>query len=190
MASMVAISLLFRLKAEDTASAAGSSSEQAGSAAMSGVYEAMRIAAAARPGESDWYDNPGVFRDKLVVDDGIDRWFFSVYSENTSEQEVVRYGLTDEASKLNIHTANEARLTRLKRMTPYLAQGLLDFIDPDNTPHPQGAEQEYYDALPHPYAALNGPLSSIYELFLVLGFSGGIIYGEYANLNCRLDSNE
>ena len=80
MASMVAISLLFRLKAEDTASAAGSSSEQAWSAAMSGVYEAMRIAAAARPGESDWYDNPGVFRDKLVVDDGIDRWFFSVYS--------------------------------------------------------------------------------------------------------------
>ena len=45
MASMVAASLLFVLKAEQTSSAAGDSGEQAWAAAMSGVYQAMRAAA-------------------------------------------------------------------------------------------------------------------------------------------------
>ena len=53
LASMVAISLLFRLKAEDTAAAAGAGAEQAWAAAMSGVQEAMRVAAAAKPGSTN-----------------------------------------------------------------------------------------------------------------------------------------
>src|SRR5947208_1499409 len=47
LASMVVVSLLFRLRAEETATAAGAGSEQAWAAALSGVYEAMRVAQAA-----------------------------------------------------------------------------------------------------------------------------------------------
>src|SRR5688572_3453650 len=72
MASMVAVSLLFRIKAEDTAVAAGNGSEQAWSAAMSGVYEAMRIAAAITPEDTDWQDNPAIFNHRLVFDDGVE----------------------------------------------------------------------------------------------------------------------
>src|SRR6185436_19290251 len=88
MASMVAISLLFRLKAEDTAAATGAGSEQACAAAMSGVYEAIRIGAAAQPGDLDWQKNPAVFRDQLVTDDGVDRWYFSVFTEGAGGDEL------------------------------------------------------------------------------------------------------
>src|SRR5438552_191883 len=49
LGSMVAMSLLFRLQAEEHASSAGADSEQAWLAAMSGVEEAFRMAAAAKP---------------------------------------------------------------------------------------------------------------------------------------------
>src|SRR5688572_11296987 len=190
MASMVAISLLFRIKAEDTAVAAGAGSEQAWSAAMSGVYEAMRIASAITPEDMDWQDNPALFHQRLVFDDGVDQWHFSIYTYGEGEEGTLHFGLTDEASKLNLHTATEAMLTRLPNLTPYLAHGVLDFLDKDDLPHPQGAEQEYYDMLPRPYSSFNGPLSSLYELFLVRGFHPGIVHGEDANFNCALDGNE
>src|SRR5262245_38711520 len=43
LTSMVAMSLLFRMRAEDIASVAGMGAEQASATAMSGVQEAMRI---------------------------------------------------------------------------------------------------------------------------------------------------
>ena len=46
--SMVVVSLLFRLRAEETATAAGAGCEQAWAAAISGVHEAMRVAGSAR----------------------------------------------------------------------------------------------------------------------------------------------
>src|SRR4051812_3436473 len=190
MASMVAVSLLFRIKAEDTAVAAGAGSEQAWSAAMSGVYEAMRIASAITPENMDWQDNPGLFHQRLVFDDAVEQWYFSIYSYGESEEGTFHFGLGDEASKVNLHTATEAMLTRLPGMTPYLAQGLLDFVDKDDVARPQGAEQEYYDLLPKPYAVLNGPFSSLYELFLVRGFNPSVVRGEDANLNCTLDPHE
>lgn len=190
MASMVAISLLFRIKAEDAAVAAGTGSEQAWSAAMSGVYEAMRIASAITPEDMDWQDNPALFHQRLVLDDAVDQWQFTIYSYRESEEGSLHFGLVDEASKLNLHTATEAMLTRLPGVTPYLAEGLLDFLDKDDLPRSQGAEQEYYDNLARPYTAMNGPLSTIYELFLVRGFHPGVVHGEDANFNCALDAHE
>ena len=190
LASMVALSLMFRLHAEETAAAAGSGSEQAWAAAMSGVYEAMQIVKGSPAGELDWQDAPGVFRDRLVFDDGAEQWYYSVYSMSEPELQQARFGLTDEASKLNINQATEEMLGRIPRLTPYLVQGLLDFLDADNTPRPEGAEQEYYDGLAHPYTVLNGPLSTLEELLLVRGFTPPLFYGEDANLNFQLDLNE
>ena len=190
LASMVAISLLFRLKAEETATAAGIGGEQAWAAAMTGVYEAIQAAQQSPPGELDWQDAPQIFRDRLVFDDGSDRWFFSVYAEGGSEHPGIRFGLSDEAGKLNLNRASEAMLGKIPKLTPYLVQGLLDFIDTDNAARPEGAEQEYYDGLAHPYSVLNSRLSTLEELLLVRGFTPGLLYGEDANLNFQLDANE
>jgi DNA uptake protein ComE-like DNA-binding protein/type II secretory pathway pseudopilin PulG len=190
LASMIVVSLLFRLRAEETAGAAGMGSEQAWAAAMSGLYEAMRVASRSQPGSLDWRDNPTLFRDHLVVDDGSDKWYFTIYSQGDADQNELRFGLTDEASKLNINQATEEMLEKLPNMTPYLAQGLLDFLDSDDTPRPEGAEQEYYDGLPTPYAVFNGPLATLEELLLVRGFTPALLYGEDANWNFQLDANE
>lgn len=191
LASMVVVSLLFRLQAEETATAAGAGAEQAWAAAMSGIHEAMRIASKTPVGSLAWHDDPAAFRERLILDEGSERWFFSVYGAGgNDEEESARFGLTAEASKLNINEATEAMLEKLPTMTPYLVQGLLDFLDSDNTPRPEGAEQEYYDALANPYGVANGPLSTVEELLLVRGFTPSLLFGEDANLNFRLDPNE
>ena len=48
------------------------------------------------------------------------------------------------------------------------AQSLLDWIDPDDEPRPQGAEREYYRRLG--IAPRNGPLQSVGELARIRGF--------------------
>ncbi len=190
LASMVVVSLLFRLHAEETAMVAGAGTEQAWSAAMSGVYQAMQLAANSPAGSLDWQDNPTLLRNRLVVDEGSDRWYYSVYSRNEADRDEVRFGLTDEASKLNLNEATAEMLEKLPRMTPYLVEGLLDFLDSDDTPRPEGAEQEYYSALPTPYRIANGPLATLDELLLVRGFTPALLYGEDANWNFLLDANE
>ena len=174
--SMLVISLLFRFQAEDSAASASVGGEQAWAAAMSGVEEALRVASVARPGATDWQDNPGAFRERLVFDDGSERWFYSVFAPGAAAGEV-RHGLTDEASKLNVNVANAASFEKLPRVTPPMAAALVDFIDPDDVPLPEGAEQEYYSALPRPYTIRNGPLASLDELLLVRGFTAEILHG-------------
>ena len=191
LASMIAISLLFRLKAEETATSAGAGAEQAWAAAMSGVEEAMRVAAAARPGLIDWRNQPRAFRDRFVCDDGADRWFFTVYSPPDDDAIAeLRYGLTDEASKLNLNSAHTTNLTGFPRLTPQHIAALRDFLDPDDFVRPDGAEQEYYSSLPKPYAVRNSSLDTLDEVLLVRGFTSELLYGEDANMNWRLDPNE
>jgi DNA uptake protein ComE-like DNA-binding protein len=190
LASMVAMSLLFRVRAEQTATNASAGGDQASAAAMSGIQEAMRLVKEATE-DADWQDNPRAFRDRFVFDDGVNRWYFSVYSaaadETSTEQ---RFGLTDEAGKVNINHAHQADLEKIPQMTAPLAEAARDFIDFDNLERQEGAEQEYYSALAQPYQIRNGPLVTLDELLLVRGFTPLLLYGEDANMNFRLDPNE
>lgn len=179
--SMLVISLLFRFKAEDTAASASVGTEQAWAAAMSGVEEALRVAADALPGTTDWQQNPGAFRDRLVFEDGADRWFFTVFSPGDEETlGEFRFGLTDEAGKLNVNALGDASIEKLPRFTPALAAALRDFTDEDSTPLPEGAEQDYYSGLTRPYTIRNGPLASLDELLLVRGFTPALLHGSAA----------
>ncbi len=191
LASMVAMSLLFRVNAEQTATSASNGGDQAWAAAMSGVQEAIRAAQAAVSGSVEIEDNPALFRERLMFHDGADAWYFSVFAPPTDELRAeARFGLAEEAGKLNLNLADESMLGKLPRMSPSLVQAALDFMDADNIPRPEGAEQEYYDALPQPYLIRNGPLETLDELLLVRGFTPSLLYGEDANLNFRLDPNE
>jgi DNA uptake protein ComE-like DNA-binding protein len=190
LGSMVAISLLFHVRAEDIASVAGAGAEQAAAVAMSGVEEVMRVAATIEPGSLEWRNSPEIFKDRFCYDDGLDKWYFTICSAGEGESETLRYGLTDEASKLNINEASETMFSRLPGLKPAQAQALWDFLDVDNTPRPEGAEQEYYDLLATPYSVRNGPLASVDELLLVRGFTRALLYGEDANGNFILDPNE
>ena len=210
LAAMVAASLMYRLHAEVIASSAGNKGEQAYAAALSGMERAMAVARTSASDRELWYDNPNLFKNQLVCDDGANRWYFTIYAPAAStavgtgaarnESDIRspqrtgprsdRYGLTDEASKINANVADRETLLALPNMTEELVDCLIDYRDSDSEPQPNGAEQDYYSQLKVPYAIKNGPLSTIEELLLVKGFNASIIYGEDANLNGRLDPNE
>jgi hypothetical protein len=191
LVSMIAVSLMFRVRADETATAASASGDQAFAAAMAGVQEAMRVAKEAKPGFTDWEDAPGVFRDRLVYDDGSDKWYFTIWSASAPESlQQFRYGLTDEASKVNVNAIRGHDLTKLPNVTPQIAGALRDFVDFDDFTSPDGAEQDYYNGLPQPYTMRNGPIPTIDGLLLVRGITGEILYGEDYNMNFRLDPIE
>jgi hypothetical protein len=102
LSAMVAISLLFSMKAEQTAAAAGEQGEQAWETALSGVHHAMKIVQDSPPGWLTWQDNASEFQRQLLMDDGSEQWYFTVYQKNDIEGQAIRYGLTDESSKLNL----------------------------------------------------------------------------------------
>jgi len=191
LVAVIAAGLMFRMRAEVAASAACNRGEQAYEGALSGLARAVATLRAAQGDPAVWYDNPEIFQNQLVADDGANRWYFSIYGDPEDPQQgLPRYGLTDEAGKINLNSATADMLLALPNMTPELADGLLDYRDSDSETRQEGAEQDYYDHLPNPYTIANGPLSSLDELLLVKGFNARIVYGEDANLNGLLDPNE
>jgi type II secretory pathway component PulK len=189
--SMIALSLMFRVGADETAISASAGSDQAFSAAMTGVQEAMRIVKEIKPGLTDWEDDPRTFRERVVYDDGSDKWYFTIWSPGDKDREgEVRFGLTDESRKVNVNALRGHDLTKIPNMTAPLAAAVKDFTDFDDLVTPEGAEQEYYNGLPQAYTIRNGPLATMDALLLVRGFTPELLYGEDANMNWRLDPNE
>lgn len=189
--SMIALSLMFRVRAEETAMSATLGQDQAYSAAMAGVQEAMRVVKEMKPGLTDWDDDPRAFRERLVYDDGSDKWYFTIWSPGEKDREgEFRFGMTDEARKVNVNALKGHDLTKIPNMTAPLAAAVKDFTDFDDLVTPEGAEQEYYNGLPQPYTIRNGPLPTLDALLLVRGFTSELLYGTDANLNFRHDANE
>lgn len=126
---------------------------------------------------------------------------FSVIAPNESDATatMVRYGFSDESGKLNLNEAinwdlNEAGKRNLLMQLPWMneeiADAILDWVDGDALPRQFGAEADFYESLPEPYAPNNGPLSSLDELLLVRGVSRELLFGEDANRNGLLDVGE
>lgn len=190
LASMVAASVLYLLRSEKTASAAGVSGEQAWAAAMSGVYQAMRIASRSPSDPTLWLDNPAAFKNQLVVDDGVNQWYFSVYSVGDPSSSEIRFGLTDEASRINVTHADAAVLERVPNLTPVLAQVLVDYAQTGRTFLPPSTNEFLDASLTNAAAASIRKIGCVDELLSVPGFYNALLYGEDANLNGNLDPNE
>jgi general secretion pathway protein K len=69
-----------------------------------------------------------------------------------------------------VEFANFHRLLELLGLPAELASALIDWIDNDELPQPDGAEDDYYLTLVPPYVAANRPLVHVSELALVRGF--------------------
>lgn len=190
LASMVAASLLFRMRAETSASVGCERGEQAYQAAMSGIQRAVCVLKSAMNDSTVWTDNSDLFYGQLVCDDGANQWYYTVFADNPADTTTVRYGVEDLAGKININVADESTLLAMPNMTADLVDCLIDYRDADNTPRAQGAEQDYYSALPQPYKIRNGPFFTLEELLLVKGFNGQIVFGEDADMNGILAPNK
>lgn len=106
------------------------------------------------------------------------------------ETPVVRYGMTDECSKININTANKAQLLALPNMEEAFVDAIIDWRDTNLTPEPLGAEDEYYGSLAEPYLTKNANFDTIEELLLVRDITITELFGEDTNRNGVLDANE
>jgi hypothetical protein len=81
-----------------------------------------------------------------------------------------------------------------------ITDSILDWIDPDDLTHLNGAEDQYYGSLPDPYKSKDGPFFSNEELTLVQGITPAIfenikeditVYGDKKiNININIASKD
>jgi general secretion pathway protein K len=96
--------------------------------------------------------------------------------------------VTEENAKLDLNsivhsngTVNETyfaifqRLLDQLQLSQDLADKLVDWIDPDDTPRTQGAETGYYKSLATPYSAANASLVTYEELRMTSGFDETVL---------------
>jgi general secretion pathway protein K len=63
------------------------------------------------------------------------------------------------------------KLFRLKALDPSLVDAILDWLDRDEIPEPNGAETGYYEGLERPYRCRNGHMETLAELHLIKGIT-------------------
>jgi len=61
-----------------------------------------------------------------------------------------------------------------------IIDSILDWRDDDTFHRLNGAEDDYYESLPHPYACKDGPFETVEELLLVRGVTPSLFYGTSA----------
>jgi DNA uptake protein ComE-like DNA-binding protein len=182
LASMVALSLIFRVRAEQASFGASVGGEQAWYAAMSGIQQAIHLAAAGGQDSSVWQNNPGALYNQFVQDDGSDRWYFTVYSTPADGETQARYGLSDEAAKVNLNKATAPMLFRAFELPSDIVHRLTgEATEPTNS---MVVETNAFELVSHPQFA------TLDDLLLIPGVTPGMIYGEDANHNFHLDPNE
>ncbi len=138
------------------------------------------------PGQRQpWADNPAELK-KIAV---TEKHFAAVLSYDL-ESKALRYGLSDEASRINLLTATAEQLAALPGMTTEIAEAIIDWRDENTDASENGAEDEFYALLASPYGTKNQHFETLGELLFVRQLDPLILYGEDWNLNGRLDANE
>ena len=103
------------------------------------------------------------------------------------DQGVNELRIMGEAGKVNINTVSEKTLRNILTQLglegekrDIVADSILDWRDPDDFTHLNGAENDYYQSLKEPYNCKNGNLDSIEELLLVRGVTPELFYAKKA----------
>lgn len=105
-------------------------------------------------------------------------------TEDANKQPVLHFGAEDEERKINLNKADPAVIAKLielaaevdKDTAEELSFNIVDWRDSDSAfeSPTYGAEKEYYDQLPMPYACKDSPLESLDELLLIKGMKRDI----------------
>ncbi len=110
--------------------------------------------------------------------------FDGEFREQSFPEGLARVRLVDEAGKININRVNEDTLRRVflnlgvdPARTDVLVDSIMDWRDADDLHRPNGAENDYYQALPLPYTAKNGPLDTVEDLLWIRGMTSDLFYG-------------
>ena len=89
----------------------------------------------------------------------------------------VNWKLVDESAKINVNLALADLLLGLECLDEATVASILDWIDRDDVPNPDGAENDYYCSLESAYNCKNEPIDNIEELLLIKAVTPEIYYG-------------
>src|SRR5260221_33099 len=146
----------------------------------------MRVASAAKPGFTDWRNQPRSFQSHFVCEDGSDRWFFTVYSPPDDDSLAeLRYGLTDEAAKLNLNAAQTTNFSGIPALTAQHIAALHEVIHGNDLPRTGEAAPEFSPGLARPSVVHHGPLVTLQAILLIPGFTPSLLSGKDANMNLQ-----
>ncbi|MFH1701886.1 MAG: helix-hairpin-helix domain-containing protein, partial [Nitrospirota bacterium] len=96
--------------------------------------------------------------------------------------------ITDESGKVDINVITDANSDILRNLFKNLGipedevnsivDCILDWKDPDDLLHLNGAEDDYYMSLPNPYKTKNANFDTLEELVMVKGITQEMLYGK------------
>lgn len=141
------------------------------------------------------------FRDRMLINSATasHRCRFTICSldDHADARQRVRYGPTDETTRLNVNLLRtidqriaKQLLLALPEMNEQIADAILDWLDEDDKPRDYGAEADDYRALGSLSMPRNGPIKSLSELLKVRGVTPRLLFGEDGNGNGLLDPSE
>ncbi len=129
-----------------------------------------------------------VYKNQTIILEGREVWKIdgTSYKSQMGEREY-SVSITDESGKIDINTITDATSDILRNLFKNLGvpeeevntivDSILDWKDPDDLYHLNGAESDYYMSLPNPYKAKNANFDTVEELLLVKGMTSEILYG-------------
>ena len=124
-----------------------------------------------------WANDEEALKDIRLGEEGYVNVRYALVNDNGEEE--FRYGLADEAGKININKATFEVLKQLFEVTGQttsqtasdIADSILDWVDEDSDPRENGAEDGYYQGLTQAYACKNAKFQILEELLLVKGMT-------------------
>ena len=211
---MLGAGFAFHVNAQVMAGRANLDRVQARLVADSGIQRVMLLLRTERYDVNTWYNNEELLRGIIVwrsgdrpvstygeqdeLEDREYAWRFSIMADDPEDDEIrVRYGITDEASKLNLLRCSGSQFRELLlQVAPEetnideLVDAFSDWRDMDDEPEPNGAEADYYASLTPAYHCRNANLQTVEELLLIRGFTPQLLWGEDYDRNGLLTENE
>jgi type II secretory pathway component PulK len=116
--------------------------------------------------------------------------YFWILRPDPETDQSYGFGITDEASKLNLNVATSDQLQYLPAVTSDVADAIVDWRDADDVTGQNGAESDYYLSLSLPYTAKNLPFETVEELQLIKGMTKELLFGYDLNRDGVLDQYE
>jgi len=147
------------------------------------------------PMRPDLIDNPERFCGIEVLPAymnpaGLGAGRFTIFSPRIEQERLrgTRFGLTRESAKLSLETIlawetesagrGAQALQNLPGITSVVVDSILDWLDADDDPRPQGAESDWYRQQQKSYGARNAPVIALEELLLIRDVQRTMIFGE------------
>ncbi len=183
---LVAITLIMahRMHAETAASGNQVAQVQADAAERGGEQYVLAVADNSDGNAISVTSTPAT---AIQVGDG----YFWILSPNPDDDQNYGYGITDEASKINLNTvSSDMLLTLSSGINNVMADSVVMWRSPANTVTQNGLGTSYYNGLTPPYQCKNANFESVEELLLVAYFTKGLLFNMDLNRDGVIDVGE